>query len=683
MHWNSIYRWFKQPMRPRRSLAGRLALEALEGRLCPSTLPTSPVPINITLDPTSQTVDAGTVVTFTAAATGTPAPRVQWQESTDGGVHFHSIPFATTDSLTFTAKSGQNGDEFRAVFTDPGERATTTDATLTVDFAPKVTHQPASQTVATGSQVTLTAAANGNPAPTVQWYTSTDGGATYSPISGATSDSYTFTAPSTPGSALYYAVFTSTMGTATTRVAKVTADVAPTVTSSPVSQTVDAGHVVTFTASATGTPAPRVHWEVSSDGGKTWHDIPLATTDSLTFTARAYQNGDEFQAVFTNGGGKATTSPATLTVQFGPTTTPPNVIHTAVNTQVTLTVNPTGNPPPTIQWYTSTDHGLTWTPIDGATSATYTFTTPSTPGSAWYDTVLTNSLGTVTTPPTKVTWVVPPAVTLDPTSQTVNAGTVVTFTAAASGMPTPHVQWQVSTDSGTTFHNLPLATTDSLTFTARAYENGEEFRAVFTEPGFRVTTTDATLTVDFGPSITRQPKSQTVATGSQVTLTADANGNPAPTVQWYSYNAQTQTWSAISGATSDSYTFTASTTPGATLYYALFTSANGTAKSKVATVTAVVPPTVTSNPVSQTVAAGTIVTFTASATGVPASTVQWQVSRDGGETWHAIPLATTDALTFTARAIQSGDEFRAVFTDGGVSTTTSAAILTVPVLDPA
>jgi hypothetical protein len=71
---------------------------------------------------------------------------------------------------------------------------------------------------------------------------------------------------------------------------------------------------VTFTASATGVSSPHVQWQVSDDGGKSWHNIPLATTDMLTFTARANQSGEEFRALFSNGGGKAASSAATLTV---------------------------------------------------------------------------------------------------------------------------------------------------------------------------------------------------------------------------------------------------------------------------------------------------------------------------------------------------------------------------------
>jgi hypothetical protein len=162
--------------------------------------------------------------------------------------------------------------------------------------------------------VTLTDQANGNPAPTVQWQISTDHGMTYSDIAGATSTSYTFTASATPVSDLYRAVFTNTLGKATSHAASVTVRVPPVVTANPSSETVAAGTMVTFTAAATGTPSPRVEWEVSHDGGKTFKDIPFANTDALTFIARAFQSGDVFRAVFTNGAGKATTTDATLTV---------------------------------------------------------------------------------------------------------------------------------------------------------------------------------------------------------------------------------------------------------------------------------------------------------------------------------------------------------------------------------
>ena len=69
-----------------------------------------------------------------------------------------------------------------------------------------------------------------------------------------------------------------------------------------------------------------------------------------------------------------------------------------------------------------------------------------------YEAVFTNAAGTATTTAATLTVQTAPSVTANPTNQTVNAGGTATFTAAASGNPTPSVQWEVSTDSGfTTF----------------------------------------------------------------------------------------------------------------------------------------------------------------------------------------------------------------------------------------
>jgi hypothetical protein len=90
----------------------------------------------------------------------------------------------------------------------------------------------------------------------------------------------------------------------------------------------------------------------------------------------------------------------------------------------------------------------------------------------------------------------PPKVTQNPASVTITEGDPVTFTAAASGEPTPSVQWQVSTDGGVTFTNLAGATSTTLTFTTALTENGYEYRAVFTNRVGTATTSAAVLTVE-------------------------------------------------------------------------------------------------------------------------------------------------------------------------------------------
>jgi uncharacterized repeat protein (TIGR01451 family) len=102
-----------------------------------STTLTVNAPPVVTTNPANQSVSAGSSATFTAAASGSPAPTVQWQVSVAGGA-FSNVPNATSTTLTFTAAFSQNGNKYQAVFTNSVGTATTTAATLTV-IAPDVT----------------------------------------------------------------------------------------------------------------------------------------------------------------------------------------------------------------------------------------------------------------------------------------------------------------------------------------------------------------------------------------------------------------------------------------------------------------------------------------------------------------------------------------------------------------
>jgi hypothetical protein len=183
--------------------------------------------------------------------------------------------------------------------------------------APTITTQPANQTVTAGQTATFTAAANGSPNPTAQWQLSTNGGSTWSNISGATAATYsvTNTITSQTGSE-YRAVFTNSVGSATTNAATLTVNpVAPSITTQPANQTVTAGQTATFTAGAGGSPNPTAQWQLSTNGGATWSNISGATAATYSVTnTTVSQTGSEYRAVFTNSGGSATTNPATLTV---------------------------------------------------------------------------------------------------------------------------------------------------------------------------------------------------------------------------------------------------------------------------------------------------------------------------------------------------------------------------------
>lgn len=94
-----------------------------------------------------------------------------------------------------------------------------------------------------------------------------------------------------------------------------------------------------------------------------------------------------------------------------------------------------------------------------------------------------------------ITVYAPPNVTLDPVSQSICPGDPVTFTTAATGNPTPTVQWQVSTNGGMSFSNVGGATNTILTFNVVTADNSKQYQAVFTNTCNTDISSAATLTV--------------------------------------------------------------------------------------------------------------------------------------------------------------------------------------------
>jgi phosphohistidine swiveling domain-containing protein len=119
-------------------------------------------------------------------------------------------------------------------------------------------------------------------------------------------------------------VFTNSAGSATSTAATLSVNAkpeAPKVTANPADKAVAASEGATFTAAASGYPAPKVQWQVSVNGGGTFTndtgDAGNATgTLSVSATTTA-MSGREYRAVFTNTSGTATSSAAMLTVSSG------------------------------------------------------------------------------------------------------------------------------------------------------------------------------------------------------------------------------------------------------------------------------------------------------------------------------------------------------------------------------
>lgn len=133
------------------------------------------------------------------------------------------------------------------------------DITGVASAAPAFTTQPVSQTVTAGATVTFTTAVTGSPAPTLQWYKDN------SALPGQTGSSLVLAGVQSGDSGSYTVVATNSSAPSGVSSSAATltvnpAPVAPVFTTQPVSQTVTLGDNVTFTAAATGSPAPTFQW---------------------------------------------------------------------------------------------------------------------------------------------------------------------------------------------------------------------------------------------------------------------------------------------------------------------------------------------------------------------------------------------------------------------------------------
>src|SRR5690606_1831695 len=146
-----------------------------------------------------------------------------------------------------------------------------------------------------------------------------------------------------------------------------------------------------------------------------------------------------------------------------------------------------------------------------------------------YRAVFANTCATVTSNPATLNVNTAPVVGTQPASQSVCENGTVTFTASATSIRAPTIQWQVNATG--TWVNMTGETGGSLTISNITFaQSGTQYRAAFTNVCGTTTSNAAALTVNrVAQTASVTPTTSTICAGSSVTFTAaSTGGTPAP-----------------------------------------------------------------------------------------------------------------------------------------------------------
>jgi hypothetical protein len=615
-------------------------------------------------------------------------------QSTPTGIGSGRAPVLTTTTLTGLSPSTTY--HYRLVAQNSAGTSYGYDYTFTTASAgsipPGNTAPPAVSGTPQQGQALTASTGTWSPAPSTyayQWQRSTDGGTTWTAISGATGSGYV------PGAADLNALVRVQVtasngygpGVAASAPVGPIASGAPVNTGAPViSGTARRGQVLTV--SSTWNPAASINyqWQRSTDNGATWTAVG---GNSSSYTLVSADVGAQVRVIVTatNAFGQA---PATSTA-LGPVVTDPPANTTAPvltgTTQRTYQLsvargswNGTGNTY-TYQWQRSADGSTGWTTIAGATSATYTLA-PADEGD-WVRALVTavNPDGTATqasNPTPQFIAPYPPANTVAPSiSGTPQRTAVLTASRGTWTGPDNLYSYQWQRDFGEGYTDIAGATLASYTLTAADENATVRVVVTATNPDGAIfeASQPTTLVQDAGPYNQGPPViTGTARRGAALTASSGAwlgLGNTYA-YQWQSSPDGT-TWTPIAGATASSYTPAVSDEGLQLRVVVTASNADGVAMSASAATAAVASsaPVATVAPtISGTAARGTTLTSTRGTWDGIGNVYAYQWQRDSGSGYTDIAGATT--ASYTLAVADEGAKVRLLVTVTNADATVAA-----------
>lgn len=256
---------------------------------CPSTIISNSVLLTVSngttiySQPSSASLCSGSNALFTVGASGAGLT-YQWQVSTDGGNNFSNISGATDSSLSLNNVSlSQNGNIYQVLVQGTCNNLTTNSiiATLNVIENTQINVQPTNTSICSGGTASFSASATGNNI-TYQWQVSTDGGNSFSNISGETNNQLSISnVNATLNNNRYRVVITSsTCGAINSNAATLLVAIPVNIIEQPKDTAICENSNLLLSVNAAGNSLT-FQWMVSSDGGNNFTNLPGQTSATL------------------------------------------------------------------------------------------------------------------------------------------------------------------------------------------------------------------------------------------------------------------------------------------------------------------------------------------------------------------------------------------------------------------
>jgi len=585
-------------------------------------------PITVTVTPATASLFASGTQQFSASVVGTSNSQVTWSINptnsgsiSASGLYTAPASVGTQQNVTVTATSA-------------ADNVTSSSSTVTLNPSalPTITQQPRNASVFVAQTATLTVSASGG-SLTYQWQSMPAGGGAFTAIAGATASFYT-----TPVLALaddgtqYRCVITNPQGSVTSNAATLTVLSAGTpflVSQAPgtlrnnfsgwVGMSVLVGnaplvvtslgrfiapgntgtHILKIFDPAAGADVPGGSVTINTAGAPVgtylYRNLPARIT--LNANAKYYivsqetLGGDQWYDNDTTGqptidgllGNSVYTSNNVFSEALltgGRLYVPLNFIYTVISVSPPAASLYAGQS----QQFTADVSGLAnsvvWSisPTVGSVSSTGLYTAPALIPSTQNVSVIATSTADNTRSAQATITLLPVNVSVGPPNVTVFDGQIQQFTAAVTNTTTTGVTWSINPTVGTISSSglytapSPIASTQVISVIATSTADPTKSGSVA-----------MTISAPVKPIITTQPQATAIMVGQSATFSVNAVGGSL-TYQWQSMGSGANSFTNIGGATSSSYTVSATTTAiTGTQYRCIVSNTSGSATSSAAT----------------------------------------------------------------------------------------------------